>query len=631
VNIGKLLLKNRIVMAPIDTNLADEGGCVTDGLLAFYERRARGGVGLIIVENSQIDFPVGKNTMRQLSIHNDAKIEGLKRLSAVIRGAGACAAIQIHHAGRETTLEMTGGAMPVAPSPIPCGHLKTPVRELAKPEIKELIDKFVDAAVRGKKAGFDLVEIHGAHGYLVGEFLSPHTNKRTDEYGGGFNQRMRFPVEIVRTIKEALGRDFPLSFRFSADEFVDGGIDVSEAVRIAQAMEKAGVDVLHVSAGIYESLPTLLEPMSYAQGWRCYLAAAIKKAVSLPVIAVGVIREPAFAENILEKGTADLVAIGRGLLADPEWPEKARKGQISNVRRCIGCNIGCLSKRLTHATQCSLNPETGHEQSRKILPLKRAKQRITIVGSGPAGLEAARVAALRGFNVTVFEKEGCLGGQLRLAAQPPGKEKIRWILEYYQDQIKRLHISLRLGRAAGPEDILETVPDVVVLATGSTPKVPPFSSVFTADKILSSPPSTMGSAAVVGGGSVGCETALFLQDRGCRVSLFEQLPEIAADMEPISAWDLKERMAKSGIRIHAGTTVLGVEENRIRVLNERGTVISTHFGLIAWAAGRESERTLEEALSRSPYSGPLHIIGDASKVGKIHDAVHEAYELISNL
>ncbi len=633
LNIGRLPVTNRIVMAPIDTNLADEDGGVTDDLLAFYERRARGGVGLLIVENAQVDFPVGKNTKRQLSIYDDAKVRGLKALSAVIRSAGARGAIQIHHAGRETTFEVTGGVMPVAPSPIPCGHLKTPVRELGRAEIEDVIDKFIVAAVRGEKAGFDLVEIHGAHGYLVGEFLSPYTNRRTDGYGGSFRQRMRFPVEIVQGIKDALGKDFPLSFRFSADEFVKGGIDVSEAQRIAQALEKAGVDVLHVSAGIYESLPTLLEPMSYPQGWRCHLAAAIKKAVSVPVIAVGVIREPEFAEQVLREGAADFVAIGRGLLADPDWPNKARQGKVSDINRCIGCNVGCLSKRLTHAIQCSINPETGHEQNCRILPLKKEKARITIVGGGPAGLEAARVAALRGCRVTLLEREKELGGQMRLAALPPGKDKIRWTIEYYRDQLERLDIDLRLGWEVGFEDILATTPDVVVVATGSTPQVPVFSSLVTADDVLSSPPplSAGGSAAIVGGGSIGCETALFLHQRGYRVSLFEQLPDFAQDMEPISAWDLKERIMARGIRIHTGTRVLGVEGMRLKTLKQEGTSFSTPFDLIAWAAGRRPERALYEGLSRSPFKGPVHVIGDASTVGKIHDAIHHAYSVIKDL
>jgi 2,4-dienoyl-CoA reductase-like NADH-dependent reductase (Old Yellow Enzyme family)/thioredoxin reductase len=628
-----LSVKNRIVMAPIDTNLADDQGNVTDDLLAFYERRAKGGVGILIVENSQVDFPVGKNTKRQLSIHEDAKIHGLKKLSDLIRREGAHPAIQIHHAGRETTLDVTGGMTPVAPSPIPCGYLQTPVRELRKSEIEEIIEKFVAAALRGQKAGFDLVEIHGAHGYLVGEFLSPYTNRRTDEYGKGFEGRMRFAVRIVHGIKETLGRDFPLSFRFSADEFVKGGIDVSEAQKIGGALEKAGVDVLHVSAGIYESLPTLLEPMAYAQGWRTHLAAALKEAVSIPVIAVGVIREPSFAEEVLAKGRADFVAIGRGLLADPDWPNKAMEGRVDELRKCIGCNVGCLSKRLTHAIECSVNAETGHERQVRIFPIKKATRRLTVIGGGPAGLEAARVGALRGFRVTLIEKEERLGGQMRLASVPPGKDKIRWIIEYYERQMSLLDITLHLGLKAEVEAVMATEPDAVILATGSTPVPCPFNpSVFTSDKVFSDPSSLSGGeAAIIGGGSIGCETALFLHERHYGVSVFEQLGNVAHDMEPISAWDLKDRMAKAKILTHVKSQVVDLQGGRVAVLQQDGRIAFGPFDLIVWAAGRKPTTPLVEALRRTSYKRPVRVIGDAAGVGKIHDAVHQGYATVKDL
>ncbi len=630
-SLNRLLLKNRIVMAPIDTNLADDNGYVTEDLLAFYERRARGGVGMLIVENSQVDFPIGKNTKRQLSIHENAQVEGLTRLAQVIRSGGACPAIQLHHAGRETTLEVTGGLSPVAPSPIPCKHLKTPVRELTKSEIERIIEKFVSAALRGKKAGFELIEIHGAHGYLVGEFLSPYTNKRTDEYGNGFQGRMRFPVRVIQGIKDALGRDFPLGFRFSADEFVKEGIEVSEAQRIAKALEDAGIDVLHISAGIYESLPKLLEPMSYPQGWRCHLAAAIKRSVSVPVIAVGVIREPSFAEQVLEQGAADFVAIGRGLLADPDWPEKAVKGRASELRRCIGCNVGCLSKRLTDSIKCSVNPETGRERYHRILPLKGKKKRVTIVGGGPGGLESGRVAALRGFHTTLFERENRLGGQMRLASIPPGKDKIRWAIEYYEKQMQLLDIDLRLGVKAGVKEILDTEPHAVILATGSLPLTCKFSAaVLTADEVLSAPPPYRGGgAAVIGGGSIGCETALFLQERGCHTELFEQLDEAAHDMESISAWDLKERMQEAEIEIHLECEVIDVQDQSIKVFEKGRTITHGPFDLTVCAVGRESDRALVDALRQSAYQGALRLVGDAGEVGRIHDAIHQAYYTVT--
>ncbi len=634
--IGGLPLKNRIIMAPIDTNLADETGEVTDALLAFYERRAIGGAGMLIVENSQVDFPRGKNTKRQLSIHDEDKVKGLSRLSRAIHQGGALAAIQIHHAGRETTLEVTGGITPVAPSDIPCEHLLTPVRELAIREIEELEGKFIAAAMRGKKAGFDLVEIHGAHGYLIGGFLSPYTNRRKDKYGSDFQGRMRFATNIVHGIKEALGREYPISFRFSADEFISGGITLEEGVRIAQVLELAGVDVLHVSAGIYESLPTLLEPMSYAQGWRCHLATAVKKAVQIPVIAVGVIREPSFAEEIVAGDKADFVAIGRGLLADPDWPRKAEEGRISEIRRCIGCNEGCLNKRLTKSIQCSINPETGREQSFRIIPFIGKRLRVTIVGGGPAGLEAARVAALRGYDVTLFEKSDRLGGQMRLACVPPGKEKIAWATEYYEGQMRSLGIDVRISQEATAADIQQTSSDIVIIATGSSVSKPSMSGrgacLLAADEILlSNELPGSGRAAIIGAGGIGCEIALYLRDKGIDVSLFEQLDDVALDVEPITAWDIKDRLKKGIINVNLRCKVVDIQEDTLRIQKEQEEVMEEVFDLIVWAAGRTPNRDLSEAIKRSSYGGQLYVIGDAQSVGKIHDAIYYGYKVIKEI
>ena len=430
--LGPLEVKNRLLMAPMGTRMASEIGAVTQKLIDYYVERAKGGVGTILTDAAVVDYPLGATGATNLTIHDNAYIGGHNELVEAVHAQGAKIICQMKHAGRETRLPSLLKTQPVAPSAIPCKFFDVIPRELSTGEVEEIVKKFVEAAMRAKTAGYDGVELHGAHGYLIAQFMSLSSNKRTDKYGGSLQNRMNFPLEIVRGIKKSLGKNFPLLFRFSADEFIEEGRTLEESKQLAQMLEEAGVHVLHVSAGVYDSMPMMIEPMSYEEGWKIYLAEEIKKVVKIPVIGVGVIRTPAIAERILKEGRVDFLALGRALLADPYWPNKAKEGRAEEIIRCISCNIGCIGGRIFRGLhiRCALNPVTGREREFGTLIPAAKRKKVLIVGGGPAGMEAARIAKMRGHQVTLVEKNKVLGGQLRLAAAPPGKDKIDWYNEF---------------------------------------------------------------------------------------------------------------------------------------------------------------------------------------------------------
>ena len=451
-------------------------------------------------------------------------------------------------------------------------------------------------------------------------------------YGGDFDGRFRFAAEIIARVKQALGPDFPLSFRFSADEFIDGGLDEAAGVEIGRALARAGVDLINVSAGIYESLPTLLEPMAFEEAWRTGPAARVKAAVDRPVACVGVIRQPETANRLLQDGVTDLVMIGRGLLADPDWPSKAEQGRADLIRRCIGCNEGCLSRRLVKSIQCSVNPEVGREGQQPAGPIAGSPS-LVVVGGGPAGLEAARAAAERGFRVTLFEARPEIGGQLDIARRPPGKAKIAWLIDYYRRQMELLDIEVKTGVAAGVPDVTVLNPAVVIVATGSEPNETPFKGLtiptYSPDEILNltdRPPFS--SAAVIGAGGIGCEIALFLAEKGVECRLIEMGEAIAADIEPITAWNLTDRLKKAGVAWTTGFKAVGIRQGDL--VAEDGRRLGT-FEALVWAVGRSPRAGLFKELAAVYPPDNLRLIGDAAGVGKIHDAIHQAWETVQGL
>lgn len=628
--IGKMTVKNRVVMPPMATNFAGPSGEPTERLIRYYVERAKGGAGLIIVENAQVKYPEGKNVACQLRLDADKYIPGYQELAEAIHVHQSRVFLQIHHAGRQ--YHDIEGAQGVAPSGIPCGFLQQPVRELTSDEIADLIERFSETALRAQKAGMDGVEFHGAHGYLINQFMSPHTNQRIDEWGGSFDRRMRFPLDIIKKTRNKVGPDYPLCFRFSADEFVPGGLELKDSKRIAQTLEAAGIDILHVSSGIYESMPTLLEPMHFAEGWRSYLAEEIRKAVEIPVITVGQIRSPEVAESLLQQGRADFVALGRTLIADPAWPEKAREGRPEDIRKCISCNIGCIGGHVFGDLymRCSVNPVVGHERLEgwtRVIPAEKQKT-VMVVGAGPGGMEAARVAARRGHQVTLFDKKGQLGGQCIVAWHAPGKDKLHFIQDYYANQFAKMGLDIRLHTEVDAQVVKDIRPNVLIIATGAVPLVPDITgidgpNVYDAWEVLSGTvevPTT--EVVIAGGGMVGCEAALYLVEKGKNVTIIEMAPELASDMEPISRFDLlTERLPKAGVHNLTNRVIAEISEKGVTVLEHLGRKSFIKAESVVTALGSRSVNALAETLKGT--AAELYVIGDAKKPGQIINATFE--------
>jgi len=628
--IGNMRICNRIVMPPMGTNLASETGAVTQAMVHYYRERAKGGAGLIITEINSVDTPQGYAISNQLSIHNNSYIAGHNELVEAVKEHGAKIITQLHHAGRQTTPENTFGLQPVAPSAVPDPYLKITPRELTVSEIEDIIEKFVKAAVRAQSAGYDGVELHGAHGYLIGQFMSPFSNKRADLYGGDLDGRMRFPLEIIKGIKQEAGENFAIVFRYSADEFVEGGIHLDEAKQIARVLQNAGVDALDISSGVYASMPTILEPMSYPEGWRVYLAEEIKKEVQIPVITVGVIRSPETAESILAEGKADFVALGRTLIADPEWPLKAMEGRTEEIRKCITCNTWCIGERVFKNLhiRCTVNPAAGREIEYPLITSTLSPKHFAVIGRGPAGMEAARVLATAGHRVTLFEKEPELGGQVRLASVPPGKDKIRWSIEYLQNQLQKLGVEVHLNTEANADTVQGMDAGAVILATGAAPLIPEIPGVHspnvtTAWDLLAGRYEVGSKVAVIGGGSVGCETGLFLKQRGVDVTVIEMEDELAVDMEPINRMSLLDELGKTGVHAVTGLCVREIKHDGVVAADSRWKEHWFPCTHVVLAMGAVPVNHLEGELRQRGMR--VFVIGDAKKPRKLNHAIHDGF------
>jgi len=628
--IGALELKNRIVVPPHVTLLANEMGFVTERLINYHIERAKGGVGLIIIEPASVESPRGNIVPRQLRIDRDKFMVGLGELTEAVHSYGAKIAVQLIHAGRATNLSITDGEELVSASDVACHERGGEPRALSIPEIEEIVEKFAEGARRAQISGFDAVEFHGAHGYLIANFLSPLTNKRTDKYGGNLEGRVRFSTEIVRRTREKVGYEFPISFRISGDEFYEGGNTLRDTKIIAKHLREAGVNIIHVSGGAPESVVYTVAPMGIEPGFMVEIAAGIKDAVDIPVIAVGKINDPILADKIIGENKADLVAMCRALIADPMLPQKALEGKLDDIRPCIACNWGCVMRTVIKPgfgglpLTCALNAEVGREKDYEIKPAE-FKKRILVVGGGPAGLEVARVASLRKHDVTLYEKTNRLGGQLILAATPPHKREIVKAIDYLVGQVNKLPIKVELGMAVTEETVEELKPDVVVIAIGALPKIPDIpgaqkGNVITSWDLLSGKASCGKSVAIVGGGMVGCEVADYLMEKGKEVTVLEMLSEVATDMETRVRYLFFQR-SSGKIRFIKNVKVIEILEDGLLYMDKRWETTKLYAESVVLALGSVRNSSLDVLQGKVPK---LHFIGDCNKPRKILEAIHDA-------
>ncbi len=522
IKIGRTEIKNRLAMSAMDLGFTSDGS-VNDRFIDFYVERARGGVGLIVIGGCYPEMN-GKVWKSIIGLDKDDFIPGLKKFADTMHKSDVKVAAQLLHGGRSASSFFTK-MRPVSASSLAHVNIKQAPHALTIPEIKRVIKGFVDATIRLKKSGFDAVEIHGGMGYLINQFLTKATNERKDRYGGSLKNRINFAREIVTAIKERVGKNFPIIFRLSGDDFVDNGLKIDESIEIAKELEKAGVDAFNISPGWHESrTPIML--MSIPRMSYIFLSEKIKTQVEVPVIGSVRVNDLALAEEILDNGQSDLISIGRPLIVDPELPKKYRRKQFDEIRSCIACNQGCFDSLLNFkSVSCIYNVRAGRERELKIRKAKR-KKKVMVIGGGPGGLEAARVAALRGHEVHLYEKNSVLGGQLRYAYIPPGREEIENVITYLERQIKKLKVKIQLGEKADIKVLKKLKPDAVIAAIGGSPIIPPIpgikeKNVVVAEEIFDNRVKVGKDVVIIGGGTIGCEVALHIAKMGAMT------PEVA--------------------------------------------------------------------------------------------------------
>ena len=629
--IGNIRLKNRVVKAPQHTGLSNPDGSVTDRMLRYYKEVASGGVSMVIVEYAWIDNDASRASPCQLGIASIDHIPGLSLLAQTIQANGAKAAIQISHAGRQKF----NFSRPIkAPSTVPWEEMHflgcPPPDVLTFDEIQQIVKSFGVAAKRAQFADFDMVEIHACHGYLISNFLSPRTNKRTDWYGGSLENRMRFLLEVIAEINKQVGPDYPVCVRVSGIDYEPDGTKIEETIELCKRLEAMGVGAIHMSGGNHHQTIHEVSPMGMSLAHNVWAAEAVKKEIRIPVIASGSITSPELAEKILVEGKGDYIGLGRPLWADPYWPQKAMEGRPEDIRPCIRCNDGCLARgdHLAKTISCSVNVAVCREEEFKITQAEQPKN-VAVIGGGLAGMEAARVCVLKGHQVTLYEKRE-MGGVVIEGSIPEFKAPdLKPLINYFSTQMKKLKIKV-IKEEATSQAIKNGGFDAVIVATGATPSVPEDvpgitgTKVTTALQVLNGKAKLGQKVAVIGMGVVGTEVGLFLAEQGKEVVFVEMLDTLMNGITFDEKLVYEERFKNLQISIHTGKRLERVGDKDITVMDRYGIRTAIPADTVVLAAGFKPNRDLIDKL-RHETTLPVYEAGDCVSPRKIFDAVHEGH------
>ena len=648
LTVKNMTIKNRIVMMPMGTNYGEQNGEMSFLHINYYEQRAKGGTGLIIVENASIDSPQGSNGTTQLRIDHDNYLPRLFKFCENIHRYGTKIAIQINHAGA-SAISSRINMQPVSASDVPSKEGGEIPRPLSREEILHIVKKYGEAAKRAQTAGFDAVEIHAGHSYLISQFLSPITNKRTDEFGGSVENRTRFCRMVIDEVRKQVGPFFPIMLRLSADELMEGGNTLDDTLEYLDYLQEE-VDIFDVSCGLNGSIQYQIDANYLPDGWRSYMAKAVKEKFNKPCISMGNIRDPKVAERILADGDADLIGMGRGLIADPAWVNKVATGHECDLRKCISCNVGCAGNRIgvNRPIRCTVNPSVLEGDVYKKLHVNK-NCNVVVIGGGTAGLEAACTAAEVGCNTFLLEKGSELGGLASLISKIPAKNRLADFPHYLMHRAEQLeNLYIFTNTEGTPENIRKFHPNIIVSSTGSAPLLPPiaglkdridnedyniYSILGMINHINDFPKDLEGKkVVVVGGGAVGLDVVEFFADRNADISIVEMMDQIGRDLDPVSKNDTKAMMKKHNVHQLTKTALLEVKDSSFLVKGDGEPYeIPFEYGFVC--LGMRAQGQLYQSLAEEFSSEDVEImnIGDSQRARRIIDGTQEGRNILTIL